>query len=76
MLSGLISACMISHFFINASARNIWDAYARTARRLIPTSLPNRLTTSRRFMLRHTVSRSVIVEREATHLRDSKTRHR
>ena len=51
MLSGLISACMISHFRSNDNPRNICDAYARTALRLIPTSFPNRLTTSRRFML-------------------------
>lgn len=40
MLSGLRSACMISHLRMSDRARNIWLAYARTARKLRPTSLP------------------------------------
>ena len=60
MLSGLISACMISHFRKSDNPRNICEAYARTALRLIPTSFPNRLTTSRRFILRRTRKISVV----------------
>ena len=51
ILSGLTSACMMLHLRNRLSARNSWLVYARTARIFNPTSLPNRLITSRRFML-------------------------
>jgi len=51
ILSGLISACMMLVFRNKLSDKNNWWEYARTARMLSPTSLPKRLTTSRRFML-------------------------
>src|ERR1700730_15818989 len=51
ILSGLMSACIMLHFRKRLSARKSCCAYARTARMFSPTSLPKRLTTSRKFML-------------------------
>ena len=57
MLSGLMSACIMFAFRRRDNAMNSWWAYARTARMLRPTSLPNRFTTSRRFILKRGVKK-------------------
>ena len=69
------------HFFVSDKARNIWWAYALTALRFSPTSLPNRLTTSRKFMLeirkssQHLFGMLARKDSEA-HLKLSNTKHR
>lgn len=73
-LSGLISACTMLHLRISDSAKNIWCAYALTARIFSPTSLPKRLMTSRRFMLTQ-VSR-LVSTRHTTDLKLSVTMHK
>jgi hypothetical protein len=52
MRSGLLSACTMFSFLRRSSAaRKSWCEHARTKRILMPTSFPNRFTTSRRLML-------------------------
>lgn len=67
------SACIMLHFFMSDKARNIWWAYARTARRFIPTSFPNRLTTSLKFILLDTSKHINIIGWLITDIRHHKS---